>query len=139
MSRTTSFSLLVFGSALLLLILSIHYTSLLPEQFTKSVISVETFHFSKTESPHKDASTEEESIQSGNSKAIMKILQETEVVYEVPSNPKGAVFFAHGCNHKATHFWDFGPQCIDCIGFPEDSALTRFTVANGYAVVAVSR
>eukprot|EP00897_Mesotaenium_endlicherianum_P005155 jgi/Mesen1/4668/ME000241S03709 len=65
-------------------------------------------------------------------------LHGAEVLWQIPKKPRGAVFFAHGCNHKATHFWDQHPNCQTCIGLPEDTALVKAALGRGYAVLTVS-
>lgn len=56
-----------------------------------------------------------------------------EVVQQVPPNPRGTVFFAHGCAHAARDFWPPSPACPDCLGLPEEMAQAQQALARGYA------
>ncbi|CAI5497367.1 unnamed protein product [Closterium sp. Naga37s-1] len=51
----------------------------------------------------------------------------------------GVVFFAHGCTHRATHFWPPHRACPSCLGLPEDMALVQHALKRRLAVIAVSR
>ena len=56
-----------------------------------------------------------------------------EVLHQVPPNPRGTVFFAHGCAHAARDFWPPSPACPDCLGLPEEMAQAQQALARGYA------
>ena len=70
---------------------------------------------------------------------VYKVMHGAEAVWQIPLEPKAAVFYAHGCTHKATHFWDTHPDCPKCFGLPEDRALVLAALEHQYAVLAVSR
>ena len=70
---------------------------------------------------------------------VYKIMHDAEAVWQIPREPRAAVFYAHGCTHKATHFWDKHPDCPKCFGLPEDRALVLAALKRHYAVLAVSR
>eukprot|EP00898_Chlorokybus_atmophyticus_P004286 jgi/Chlat1/4859/Chrsp31S04885 len=69
---------------------------------------------------------------------VFETIQEAEVVWQVPPNPVGTLFIAHGCTHGATDFWPKGESCDACIGLPEETALVRAALARKFAVIAVS-
>ncbi|KAG0580257.1 hypothetical protein KC19_4G160800 [Ceratodon purpureus] len=62
----------------------------------------------------------------------------TELVYQVPANPRAVMFLAHGCYCKATFFWDKHPDCSGCSGAPEERAFVIQALQASYAVIAVS-
>eukprot|EP00271_Cylindrocystis_brebissonii_P015516 TRINITY_DN38427_c0_g1_i1.p1 TRINITY_DN38427_c0_g1~~TRINITY_DN38427_c0_g1_i1.p1 ORF type:complete len:499 (+),score=39.80 TRINITY_DN38427_c0_g1_i1:719-2215(+) len=66
------------------------------------------------------------------------VIEGSEAVWQIPDEPKAALFLAHGCNHKATHFWDPHEKCPQCVGLPEDRALVIGALQRGYAVLALS-
>ena len=70
---------------------------------------------------------------------VYKVMHGAEAVWQIPLEPRAAVFYAHGCTHKATHFWDTHPDCPKCFGLPEDRALVLAALERQYAVLAVSR
>ncbi len=71
-------------------------------------------------------------------------IQRVDAVYEMPTRatnrtaPRGLVFLAHGCSHRATDFWPHSPSCPSCIGLPEEVAIARAVVDADYAAVALS-
>ncbi|KAG1674120.1 hypothetical protein FOA52_015750 [Chlamydomonas sp. UWO 241] len=67
-----------------------------------------------------------------------ELIAGAEVVWEKPSNPKGVLFVAHGCNHGAVDFWHSSRDCPSCTGLPEEMNITRAALSRGYAVVAIS-
>lgn len=57
--------------------------------------------------------------------------------FEIPHNPVGVLFMAHGCVHDAADFWPASKACPECSGLPEEVAHTKQALARGYAVLAV--
>jgi hypothetical protein len=53
--------------------------------------------------------------------------------WQVPKNPKGAVFLAHGCVHSAYNFWPQSEACPECRGLPEELSHTLQALKLGYA------
>lgn len=74
------------------------------------------------------------SVLSGN----LDYVQETQVVWQIPSSPKAILFIAHGCHGRATFFWDKSPNCAECVGLPEERQIVMHALTKGYAVVAIS-
>lgn len=68
----------------------------------------------------------------------LDFIQETQVVWQIPSSPKAVLFIAHGCHCRATFFWDKGPKCAECVGLPEERILVLHALMKGYAIVAIS-
>lgn len=69
----------------------------------------------------------------------MQTIQELQTLWELPAGaPHGVLFVAHGCSHQGSDFWLKSPRCLECLGLPEEVAITRAAVKRGYAVVAVS-
>lgn len=62
----------------------------------------------------------------------------TELVYQVPVNPRAVMFLAHGCYCKATFFWDKHAECTVCSGAPEERAFVIQALRASYAVIAIS-
>ena len=67
-----------------------------------------------------------------------EIFNGTEFVYQVPSNPRAVMFLAHGCNCKASFFWDKHAECATCSGAPEERAFVMKALRKSYAVIAIS-
>ena len=67
-----------------------------------------------------------------------EVLNGTEFVYQVPANPRAVLFLAHGCNCKATFFWDKHVECPTCSGAPEERAFIIKALRKSYAVIAIS-
>ena len=71
-------------------------------------------------------------------------IQRVDAVYEMPTRatnrttPRGLVFLAHGCSHRATDFWPHSAACPSCIGLPEEVAIARAVVDADYAAIALS-
>ncbi|KAL4441477.1 hypothetical protein ABPG77_001981 [Micractinium sp. CCAP 211/92] len=57
--------------------------------------------------------------------------------YEIPHDPVGVLFMAHGCVHDAADFWPPSKACPECSGLPEEVSHTKQALARGYAVLAV--
>ncbi|KAF8391154.1 hypothetical protein HHK36_023455 [Tetracentron sinense] len=62
----------------------------------------------------------------------------TDVIWQIPDSPKAILFLAHGCNGKATHFWDRSPSCPNCIGLPEERLIVLQALARKFAVLTIS-
>jgi hypothetical protein len=46
-----------------------------------------------------------------------QVINNTETVWQVPSNPRGVLLVAHGCNHGAIDWWPLhASRCKTCIG-----------------------
>ncbi|XP_024370496.1 uncharacterized protein [Physcomitrium patens] len=69
---------------------------------------------------------------------MRKVLNGTEYVYQVPPSPRAVIFLAHGCNCKATFFWDKHPECQTCCGAPEERAFVIEALRKSYALIAIS-
>ena len=69
---------------------------------------------------------------------MKQTIRDLETLWEVPSNPKGVLFVAHGCNHQAGDFWPASPRCLGCLGLPEEGVVRAAALQRGYAVIAVS-
>lgn len=67
-----------------------------------------------------------------------KNIDDTDYVWQIPSNPQAVLFLAHGCSRHATVFWDRHPQCPNCVGLPEERALLLQALERGFAVIAIS-
>jgi len=64
-----------------------------------------------------------------------------EYVWEKRSEsttPKGIVFLAHGCQHRATDWWPKSETCKKCIGLPVENKITTRLLEKGYVAVASS-
>lgn len=63
----------------------------------------------------------------------------TELVFQIsPYRQRGTILLLHGCSHSATHFFPPAPGCSQCIGLPEELAITKTSLYRGYSVLAVS-
>ena len=52
---------------------------------------------------------------------------------QVPEDPVGAVFLAHGCVHSAYNYWPQSEACPECRGLPEELSHTLQALKLGYA------
>ena len=68
----------------------------------------------------------------------LQVINDLETLWEVPANPKGVLFVAHGCNHQGSDFWLPSPRCRHCLGLPEEGVVRATALKRGYAVVAVT-
>lgn len=56
-----------------------------------------------------------------------------------PSNDlRGIMFMAHGCSHSATDWFPKSPHCPQCLGLPEERALTEFVLKQKMIVISIS-
>ncbi|KAK4769142.1 hypothetical protein SAY86_027292 [Trapa natans] len=62
----------------------------------------------------------------------------TDLIWQIPKSPKAVLFIAHGCNCRATYFWDRSPTCLKCIGLPEERLLVLEALARNFAVLTIS-
>lgn len=62
----------------------------------------------------------------------------TDIIWQIPDLPKAVLFLAHGCNGKASNFWDKSPSCKKCVGLPEERQLVLDALAHKFAVLAIS-
>ncbi len=54
-----------------------------------------------------------------------QVINNTETVWQVPSNPRGVLLVAHGCNHGAIDWWPrHATRCKTCIGKPPRHTIT---------------
>lgn len=61
-----------------------------------------------------------------------------DVISQIPDSPKAVLFLAHGCNGRAANFWDKTPECLDCVGLPEERLIVLHALRHKYAVLAIS-
>lgn len=63
----------------------------------------------------------------------------TDLIWQLPAGaPKAVLFIAHGCNHRATDFWDNSSGCPHCIGLPEERLIVLKALRRGYAILVIS-
>lgn len=62
----------------------------------------------------------------------------SEVIWQIPKSAKSVLFIAHGCHGRAVNFWDRSPNCLNCIGLPEERLLVLHALARQYAVITIS-
>ncbi|PON90661.1 Alpha/Beta hydrolase fold containing protein [Trema orientale] len=62
----------------------------------------------------------------------------TDVIWQVPDSPKAVLFLAHGCDGQALNFWDRSPDCLNCVGLPEERLIALHALSRKYAVISVS-
>lgn len=60
-----------------------------------------------------------------------------DVVWQIPSSPKGVLLLAHGAGMDALSYFDPGLQCEDCYGLPEERNAVLEALRRGYAVIVV--
>ncbi|KAL4457968.1 hypothetical protein ABPG75_012833 [Micractinium tetrahymenae] len=68
----------------------------------------------------------------------VRTIRNLETLWEVPEQPRGVLFVAHGCSHSGSDWWPPSPRCRHCLGLPEEMAVRRAALRRGYAVIAVS-
>nr|XP_043613125.1 uncharacterized protein LOC122585096 [Erigeron canadensis] len=68
----------------------------------------------------------------------VEIFNKTEVIWQIPKSPKSLLFLAHGCNGRASNFWDKSLSCQHCVGLPEEKRIVLEALARNFAVIAVS-
>ncbi|KAL4426995.1 hypothetical protein ABPG77_009556 [Micractinium sp. CCAP 211/92] len=67
-----------------------------------------------------------------------RVIKDLETLWEVPHQPRGVLFVAHGCSHSGSDWWPPSQRCQHCLGLPEEMIVRRAAVERGYAVIAVS-
>ncbi|CAM6092062.1 unnamed protein product [Calypogeia fissa] len=60
-----------------------------------------------------------------------------QMVWQIPPSPKAVLFLAHGKDKEPLSYFDPGPNCRECYGFPEDRAATLEALERSYAVIMV--
>lgn len=60
-----------------------------------------------------------------------------DVIWQIPPRPKAVLFLAHGKDKEPLSFFDPGPNCPKCYGFPEDRAAVLAALKRSYAVITV--
>ncbi|VFQ84137.1 unnamed protein product [Cuscuta campestris] len=68
----------------------------------------------------------------------VEIKNGTDLIWQIPENPKAVLFLAHGCNGKALNFWDKNPNCPNCVGLPEERLIVMNALSRKFAVLAIS-
>lgn len=68
----------------------------------------------------------------------MEFRNGTDVIWQIPDSPKAVFFLAHGCNGRAVNFWDRSPNCVDCVGLPEERLIVLHALARKFAVITIS-
>ncbi|KAI0496702.1 hypothetical protein KFK09_023026 [Dendrobium nobile] len=68
----------------------------------------------------------------------MVFMNGTDLMWQLPESPKAVLFIAHGCNGRASNFWDRSSSCPNCVGLPEERLLVLHALAQKFAVLAVS-
>lgn len=71
-------------------------------------------------------------------KPTVEIVNGTEIIWEIPDDPKAVLFVAHGCGGSPRNFWVRCPTCPKCVGLPEESKIVLYALAHKYAVIVVS-
>ncbi|CAN6483553.1 unnamed protein product [Victoria cruziana] len=62
----------------------------------------------------------------------------TDIIWQIPDNPKAILFLAHGCNGRAANFWDRSQSCSSCVGLPEERLIVLSALASKFAVITIS-
>ncbi|XP_072983900.1 uncharacterized protein [Typha latifolia] len=62
----------------------------------------------------------------------------TDVIWQIPTSPKAVLFIAHGCNVRATNFWDKSSNCPSCDGLPEERIFVLQALERKFAVLTIS-
>lgn len=68
----------------------------------------------------------------------VEIVNGTEIIWEIPTNPKAMLFVAHGCDGTPRNFWVRCANCPKCVGLPEETQIALDALARKYAVLVVS-
>ncbi|XAR52787.1 hypothetical protein NMG60_11021043 [Bertholletia excelsa] len=68
----------------------------------------------------------------------VEFMNGTDVIWQIPTSPKAALFLAHGCNGRAVNFWDKSPSCPNCTGLPEERLIVLHALAHNFAVITIS-
>ena len=68
----------------------------------------------------------------------VEFIKGTEVIWQIPSDPKAVLFIAHGCDGSARNFWDKCSRCRNCVGLPEEKKIVLDALAQRFAVLVVT-
>eukprot|EP00252_Welwitschia_mirabilis_P010118 TRINITY_DN23245_c0_g1_i1.p1 TRINITY_DN23245_c0_g1~~TRINITY_DN23245_c0_g1_i1.p1 ORF type:complete len:350 (-),score=57.75 TRINITY_DN23245_c0_g1_i1:122-1171(-) len=68
----------------------------------------------------------------------LEYINGSEVVWQIPKSAKASLFIAHGCFGSALNFWDRSPNCLNCIGLPEERLVVLHALAHQYAIITIS-
>ncbi|GAV65163.1 hypothetical protein CFOL_v3_08678 [Cephalotus follicularis] len=68
----------------------------------------------------------------------MEFRNGTDVIWQIPDSAKAALFLAHGCDGRASNFWDKSLNCPKCVGLPEERLLVLHALARKFAVITIS-
>ncbi|XP_042401538.1 uncharacterized protein LOC121991620 [Zingiber officinale] len=93
---------------------------------------------SLTQSDRKSERNHVVAVASVRSQPTAEFVNRTEVIWQIPESPQAVVFIAHGCNCRATNFWDRSAHCPHCVGLPEDRLIVLNALGRRFAVVVVS-
>jgi hypothetical protein len=69
---------------------------------------------------------------------VNQVIEDLETLWEVPLEPRGVLFVAHGCAHQGSDFWPASDRCQHCLGLPEELLVRGTALGRGYALIAVS-
>ncbi|CAM6093603.1 unnamed protein product [Calypogeia fissa] len=61
-----------------------------------------------------------------------------DVVWQIPFHPKAILIFAHGDGMYSFEFFDQGPNCEQCYGFPESRVVALEALRRWYAFIVVT-
>ncbi|XP_056685566.1 uncharacterized protein [Spinacia oleracea] len=68
----------------------------------------------------------------------VEYIEEAQVIWQIPSDPKAVLFIAHGCGGSALNFWDSCLGCPNCVGLPEEKRIVLDALAQNLAVLVVT-
>ncbi|XP_021773993.1 uncharacterized protein LOC110737958 [Chenopodium quinoa] len=68
----------------------------------------------------------------------VEIVKETQVIWQIPSDPKAVLLIAHGCGGSALNFWDRCPGCPNCVGLPEEKQIVLDALAEKFSVIVIT-
>ncbi|KAL2930831.1 Poly(3-hydroxyoctanoate) depolymerase [Bienertia sinuspersici] len=66
-------------------------------------------------------------------------VKDTEVIWQIPSHSKAVLFIAHGCGGTALNFWDPCPECLNCVGLPEEKQIVHDAIAQRFAILVITK
>ncbi len=56
---------------------------------------------------------------------LAQVIKDLETLWEVPHQPRGVLFVAHGCSHSGSDWWPPSQRCQHCLGLPEEMIVRR--------------
>lgn len=71
------------------------------------------------------------------SNPVYKKLYNTDVLWQIPENPRAILYIAHGRFLDIFTFFDKSPGCEVCYGLPEDRTIVLDALDRKYAVIVV--